>query len=168
MAITFEVARHLPANPDRVFEALTDLGGAGAWMPGLVKIEPADAPMKVGMRWRETRRMFGHEATEEFEVTRVDAPRRLALRVDGTKGSSKRGEYLFDYSLSPADGGTDVVLNAQIRGLSGISAFVGRLFVAPYKSACARDLDALSKYLDRPPADRADARPRVAAKQRAR
>ena len=148
MAMTFEVARHLPAEPERVFEALTNLGGAGAWMPGLVKIEPADtAPVKVGTRWRETRRMFGHEATEEFEVIRVDAPRRLGLRIDGTKGSSKRGEYLFDYSLSPAAGGTDVVLNAQIRGLSGIPAFVGRLFINPYKNACARDLDALSKYL---------------------
>ena len=148
MSITFEVARHLPAKPERVFEALTDLSGAGAWMPGLVRIEPADAaPMKVGSRWRETRRMFGHEATEEFEVTKVEAPRRLGLRVDGTKGSSKRGEFLFDYSLSPAAGGTDVVLNAQIRGLTGITAFVGRLFIAPYKKACARDLDALSQYL---------------------
>ena len=148
MAMTFEVARHLPAEPERVFEALTNLGGAGAWMPGLVKIEPADAaPVKVGTRWRETRRMFGHEATEEFEVIRVDAPRRLGLRIDGTKGSSKRGEYLFDYSLSPAAGGTDVVLNAQIRGLSGIPAFVGRLFINPFKNACARDLDALSRYL---------------------
>ena len=52
MAITFEVARHLPAKPERVFAALTDLGGVGAWMPGLVKIEPADAAtMKVG-GWR--------------------------------------------------------------------------------------------------------------------
>jgi uncharacterized protein YndB with AHSA1/START domain len=147
MSITFEVARHLSVAPERVFEALTDLGGAAAWMPGLVRIEPADAPMRVGSRWRETRRMFGHEATEEFEVTKVDAPRHLALRVDGTKGSSKRGEFLFDYSLSPAAGGTDVVLNAQIRGLTGITAFVGRLFIAPYKKACARDLDALSQYL---------------------
>jgi len=151
MSITFEVARHLPANPERVFEALTDLGGASAWMPGLVKIEAADAaPVRVGSRWRETRRMFGHEATEEFEVTKVEAGRRLGLRVDGTKGSSKRGEYLFDYSLSPAAGGTDVVLNAQIRGLSGISAFVGPLFIAPYRNACARDLDALSQYLGEP------------------
>ena len=151
MAVQFEVARHLTAEPERVFEALTNLDGASAWMPGLVKIEPADAaPVKVGTRWRETRRMFGHEATEEFEVTTVDAPRRLGLRVDGTKGSSKRGEYLFDYSLSPSGGGTDVVLNAQIRGLSGISAFVGRLFIGPYKKAIARDLDALSQYLDDP------------------
>ena len=148
MSVTFEVARHLPAEPERVFEALTDLDHAAAWMPGLVKIELADgAPVKVGSRWRETRRMFGSDATEEFEVIRVDAPRRLGLRVDGTKGSSKRGEYLFDYSLSPAAGGTDVVLSAQIRGLSGITAFVGRLFVAPYKNACARDLEALSQYL---------------------
>jgi uncharacterized protein YndB with AHSA1/START domain len=148
MSITFEVARRFPAEPERVFHALTDLDGAAAWMPGFVKIEPADAaPMKVGSKWRETRRMFGHEATEEFEVTKVDAPRRLGLRIDGTKGSSKRGEYLFDYSLSPAEGGTDVVLNAQIRGLSGISAFVGRLFVGPFKKACVRDLDALSRYL---------------------
>ena len=43
MAVQFEVARHFPADPDRVFEALTDLDGASAWMPGLVKIEPADA-----------------------------------------------------------------------------------------------------------------------------
>jgi uncharacterized protein YndB with AHSA1/START domain len=150
MAVQFEVARHFPADPDRVFEALTDLDGASAWMPGLVKIEPADAArMTVGTRWRETRRMFGHEATEEFEVTTVDAPRRLGLRVDGTKGSSKRGEYLFDYSLKPSDGGTEVVLNAQIRGLSGIAAFVGRLFVGPFKKAVTRDLDALSLYLDK-------------------
>ena len=147
MAMTFEVARHFPAEPERVFEALTNLGGAGAWMPGLVKIESADTAVKVGTRWRETRRMFGHEATEEFEVIRVDAPRRLGLRIDGTKGSSKRGEYLFDYSLSPAAGGTNVVLNAQTRGLSGIPAFVGRLFISPFKNACARDLDALSRYL---------------------
>lgn len=148
MSVTFEVARHLPAEPERVFEALTDLDRAAAWMPGLVKIEPADgAPVKVGSRWRETRRMFGSDATEEFEVIKVDAPRRLGLRVDGTKGSSKCGEYLFDYSLSPSAGGTDVVLSAQIRGLSGISAFVGRLFVGPYKKACARDLEALSQYL---------------------
>ena len=82
MAVQFEVARHLTAEPERVFEALTNLDGASAWMPGLVKIEPADAaPVKVGTRWRETRRMFGHEATEDFEVTTVDAPRRLGLRV---------------------------------------------------------------------------------------
>jgi len=39
MGITFELEVAFAAPPHRVFAALTDLEGAGEWMPGLVRVE---------------------------------------------------------------------------------------------------------------------------------
>jgi hypothetical protein len=93
--------------------------------------------------------MFGREATEEFQVTAVDRPHRLELRVDGSKGSSGRGEYLFTYRLEPSDGAaTDVRLTGEIRGLTGVAGVVGRLFSGTYRKSCAKDLAALKRHLE--------------------
>jgi hypothetical protein len=52
--------------------------------------------------------MYGKQAPEQFEVTRVVAPRALGLRVDGTKGTSGKGEYLLpgDADSEQAGGGS--------------------------------------------------------------
>jgi len=148
MAIEFTVTQHFVAPPERVFDALTDLEGAADWMPGLVGIEQLTAgDFGPGTEWRETRRMFGHEATEQFEVTDCEPPRHLGLRVDGTRGTSRRGEYLFDYRLEPSGGGTEVVLHGQIRELGTIMGLLGRLMKGPYRKACAKDLEALARHL---------------------
>jgi uncharacterized protein YndB with AHSA1/START domain len=150
MSIQFEVVETVQASPMQVFLALTDLDVAAAWMPGLVRIESlGPGPGAVGGGWRETRRMFGREATEEFQVTAVDRPHRLELRVDGSKGSSGRGEYFFTYRLEPRDGAaTDVRLTGEIRGLTGVAGVVGRLFSGTYRNSCARDLAALKRHLE--------------------
>lgn len=152
MPIRFSVAEPIPAPPDRVFAGLTDLDGASAWMPGLIRIERLDGggPLEVGSRWRETRRIFGREATEEFEVTHLAPPTEIRLRVDGTRGTSKRGEYLFRYELRPrGDAGTDVRLDGEIGGLGRVMELVGRLMAGPYRKACLKDLRALSAHLGR-------------------
>jgi protein-S-isoprenylcysteine O-methyltransferase Ste14 len=116
-AIEFTLTQHIAAAPDRVFHALTDLDSAADWMPGFVRIENlSQGEFSVGSQWRETRKFFGKEATEQFEVTRCESPTELSVRVDGSKGSSRRGEYLFDYRLEPKGAGTDVTLHAAIRG----------------------------------------------------
>ncbi len=149
MAVRFDVSREIEAPPERVFDAMVDLEGAGAWMPGLVAMKLLDdGPVCAGSRWRETRKMFGSEATEEFEVVTFERPRVLGLRVDGSKGSSGRGEFLFEYRLEPTERGTDVALVGEIRGLGGIPGFLGRLMVIPYRKACAKDLDALAEHLE--------------------
>ncbi len=149
MPIEFSVTQHIPGPPDRVFRVLTDLDAAADWMPGFVRIEKLDkGALGVGSEWRETRVFFGREATEQFEVTRLDSPNELSVRVDGSKGSSRRGEYLFDYRLHPKGGGTDVTLHGTIRGLGRFGTLVGRLFVGHYKKACANDLRALAEHLE--------------------
>ena len=106
----------------------------------------------VGTRWRETRRMFGKEATEEFEVTELAPPNRISLRVAGSRGSSGAGAYRYAYTLEPTVIGTLVTLDAEIRGLTGVMGATGRVFSGVFKRACTKDLDALGTYLRaRPP-----------------
>lgn len=68
MQISESVTIHAPLP--EVFERLRDLDRATESMPGIHKVEVLAGParMEVGTRWRETRRMFGQEATEEMEV----------------------------------------------------------------------------------------------------
>ena len=157
MSITFRIMQRVDGDPEQVFRALTDPRLAHSWMPGLVRIDRLDVehmdnldePLRVGSRFRETRMVFRKEATEEFEVTELVPPTRLGLRVDGSKGSSRRGEFLFRYTLAPESDGTSLTLDGEIRGLNPLSSILARVFAGSYRKACARDLEALGSWLRR-------------------
>lgn len=153
MSIRFEASEVIGAPAEAVFDALLDLDAAQQWIPGVVHIERmSSGPLDEGSEWKETRKVFGREATEQFELVALDRPRRIELRVDGTKGTSGCGEYLFTYRLGPAGGGTEVRLTGEIRGLSGPMKWLGKLFVRPYRKACVKDLNGLKHFLEGPPA----------------
>ena len=152
MSITFRLTHHVEGTPERVFRALTDPQQAHLWMPGLVRfdaVDESDFPLHVGSRFRETRMIFRKEATEEFEVTELVPPARLGLRVEGRKGSSRRGEYTFLYTLSPDRDGTMITLDAEIRGLNALARLIARMMAGSYRKALMRDLEALGAFLRR-------------------
>ena len=61
--------RTIAAPPERVWEIITDLDFAAEVMSAIVKVERLEGEgYEVGVRWRETRRMFGRE-----ELTAVEA-----------------------------------------------------------------------------------------------
>lgn len=139
----------IAAPPERVFRALTDLEAAKAWMPNLVSIEWVSGQQNgVGAQFRETRKMFGREATEHFEVTAYEPNRAVELFVDGSKGASRKGYYRFRYHLEPADGGTRLRLDGEIGGMGRIGEFLGKLFMGTFKKAMAGDLQAMKRYLE--------------------
>jgi len=149
MSVRVSLEQHLPTTPERVFAALTDLDGAKAWLPNLERIERLDdKPFGIGTAWRETRRIFGREATEHHEVTRCEHGRALSILVDGTKGVSKRGAYRFDYALAADDGGTLLKLDAEISGMGLFMSLLGKLFAAGFKSGLEGDLHALRRYVE--------------------
>lgn len=64
------VTRHIAAPPGCVEALLTDIEHSADRLSGITKIEMlSEGPFGVGTRWRETRVMFGKEATEEMVVT---------------------------------------------------------------------------------------------------
>jgi len=149
MAITFELEEVFAAAPQHVFETLTGLEGAAGWMPNLVRIEKlTEGPFGTGTRWREIRKLFGREASEEFEVKGFAPHRELELHVDGTKGTSRRGYYRFHYTLERVDGGTRLKLTGEVGGMGSLGDLIGRLFAGSYRSAILKDLQALKAYLE--------------------
>lgn len=148
MPIAFTLHEDYDVPPARLFRALTDLDDAAHWMTGLVRIERLDSgPLSVGSRWRETRKVFGREATEEFEVTRMDAPSHLSLRCEGRRGTSGRGEYLFDFELEPQAHGSRLAMHGEIRELGRLWELAGSIFGGAYRKAMARDMAALRHHL---------------------
>lgn len=115
MSIEFQVTEVLPAPPQRVFQAMTNVDEYAAWMPDFVRVERVgDVAQGAGARWRETRKMFGRETTEEFEVTHYHPPSHLSVRVDGSRGTSGKGVFDFDYKLAQRVGGTEVRLTGRV------------------------------------------------------
>lgn len=61
----------IQAPPERAFAAFADFPHAARSVSGIERIEMlTDGPVGAGTRFRETRIMFGREATEEMKVTR--------------------------------------------------------------------------------------------------
>ncbi len=71
------------APAERVFPILCDLDGAPERIDGILSVEVlTDGEFGVGTRWRETRKMFGKEATEEMEVVAVDPGRGYTVTAE--------------------------------------------------------------------------------------
>ena len=81
---------------DRVFEVFSDLEKATERIDGIVAIEILEGPaqMAVGTKWKETRIMFGKEATEEMYVTEVNRNRNYVVEAEN-HGMKYRTEYTF-------------------------------------------------------------------------
>ncbi|MFD1812920.1 SRPBCC family protein [Rhodococcus gannanensis] len=135
--------RHVAASPDQVWAVLTDLDSAEQTLSGVTRVERvAGDGYEVGTRWRETRKMFGKEATEEMWVAEVDAPHRTVV-----KAHSSGTDYTTAFTVTGAGSGTDLtmVFSAEV----GSPSFVTKLLMAVFggigtkatRKAMATDLD---------------------------
>ena len=147
--IEFEVERDFRVPREQLYDALLDLEAAEQWMQGLVGIERQDSgPMREGSTWIETRKMYGSKASEHFEVVELVPNEKIVIRVDGTKGTAGKGEYLFTYRIAGTGDKSNVHLNGEIGGLTGLTKLFGKMMAGPFKRATARDLDGLKGYLE--------------------
>ena len=154
MALTFSHSLRIEAPPERVFSAATDLSAFARWMPNFVGVERlTDGAVGVGSQFRETRKMYGRSSTEHFEFVAFDPPRGFTLLVDGTKGTTGKGEFRFAHTLTALDDGaaTQFALDGGLSGLSKIAELFGRLFIGSMKKAIAADLRALKAYIEQLP-----------------
>ncbi|MGG3890804.1 SRPBCC family protein [Metabacillus fastidiosus] len=150
MTISFEVKRTFHVSQKVAYTSLLDLDSTRHWMQGLVGIKRLDeGPMQVGSQWKETRKMFGKEASEHFEVAELYEPDKIVLRCDGTKGTTGKGEYVFTYIIASSGDQSEVTLQGEIKGLTGLTKLYGKMMAGTFKKACAKDLDALKTYLEK-------------------
>lgn len=82
---SIELERMVQAPVERVWAVLTDVAHADQTLSGVTQVELiTDGPYGVGTQWRETRRMFGKEATEQMQVTAAEEPTRTVVEADSS------------------------------------------------------------------------------------
>ncbi len=156
MALPFHVEQPVAAPAADVWAFLLDFTNIASWMQGteeLVLLTPG--PLAKGSRFRQTRRLHGRVATEEFAVTALDPEaRRLALEADGRRGTVGRGVFRFGYEVREHPGGSVVVLDGEIAELGRAVEFVASFFVGNFVKVVAKDLEGLRHLVEqsaRPP-----------------
>ncbi|HAH11886.1 MAG TPA: hypothetical protein DCL54_13695 [Alphaproteobacteria bacterium] len=151
MSHLFTIDQMVTASVERSFEAMTDFDRWPDWMPNLVRLERLNhKPFGPGFSWREVRRFMGREGAEVFEVTEMVLNQSLSLRVDGTKGTTGRGEFLFDYEFVPKGGLTQISLQGEVKGLGWFGDLMFWIMGGVYKRAVAGDLAAFRRYVESP------------------
>jgi uncharacterized protein YndB with AHSA1/START domain len=150
MALTLHFDETFAQSPDVVFAAFHPDQLAN-WMPGFIAVEyRTEPPMAVGSLFRQTRKVGGRTATEQFEVKAYEPGKHLRLWVDGTKGSTQRGWFDFEYRFEPDKyGGTTMTVVGSMGGFGLVMELVMKLFMSKImRLAITRDHQALRQWLD--------------------
>lgn len=135
------VSRTIAARPARVWEVLTDIEHAAETLSGLQSVEVlTDGPYALGTRWRETRRMFGKESTEEMWVADNDPLRRTEVHAE-----SGGVAYVSEFVLTPLDDGARTELqmrfSARMHSPSTVQKVAMKVFAGLALRATAKQLE---------------------------
>jgi ribosome-associated toxin RatA of RatAB toxin-antitoxin module len=146
-------------TPQAAFDAFTDLERAAERIPAIKAIEilqagkggagAAAGTMGQGTRWRETRVMFGKEATEEMEITAFEPPRAYTAEA-----RSHGMHYITRFTFRPvAAGETEVEVQFEYRPEKFSSkvtgAVMGPLMKHMVRKCFKADMEALKAVLER-------------------
>ena len=133
------------ATPERVWELVTDISEYQEMLSGVTEVEQLDSlpEFGVGTKWRETRKMFGKEATEEMTVTAMEPGASYT-----TEAASHGAKYVSVISIVATESGC--TLGMSFRGeptnifASIMAKTVGRLFEGVTRNALQKDLDEIA------------------------
>ena len=142
-----EVRRHVAASLEAVFTRAADFANAADTISAITKMEMlTEGPVGVGTRFRETRLMFGREATEEMTVAAFDPPRSYLLHAQ-----SHGSDYRSQMSFEPNGDGTDVVMTFEATPLTLVAKVMSIIFKPMMKSMgkmILKDLDDLKAAVE--------------------
>jgi carbon monoxide dehydrogenase subunit G len=141
--MNLKVSRVVAAPPDVLWKIMTDLSASEDTIAAIQSIEILTEGQEfgVGTKWRETRTMFGKQATEVMWVTHIDPGRSYTVRAEShgaiyttVMAVEARGDASSELSMD---------FDAKPTGTTAriASATIGRLFANATKKAVARDLD---------------------------
>lgn len=147
MSVQIVASREVDAPVARVWDVVTDLERSPEVIAAVEQVERLDdhEEFGVGTRWRETRTMFGRQATEEMQVTAVEAPR--SYTVVAVSGSTTYTSTITLQPLGPQRCALAMSFAGQSAGVVGrlLAATVGRLFAGATRRALQRDLHDLAR-----------------------
>jgi carbon monoxide dehydrogenase subunit G len=142
-----KLVKHVQAPPDKVFRIASDFAEAAERIEGIQRVELlTPGPVRLGTRFRETRLMFGREATEEMEVTAFDPPHSYTL------GCESHGcRYAAEFRFTASGTGTEVAMEFKATPLTFLAkamAVAMAPMIRQVADVCAKDLDDLKRAVE--------------------
>ena len=135
---TVTARRTIGAPIEKVWAVATDVGRFPDLIGGVERVELlTDAAFGEGTRWRETRRMFGREATEEMWVTAVDPGRSYTVEAEN---HGVRYVSTFAFRATGAEQ-TEAVLTFGAQPRTKVARVLGTITSAVAARAVAKTLE---------------------------
>lgn len=141
-------SKRFNAPIDIVFEGFSDFSMAADRIEGIVSVQMlTDGLTRLGTRFKETRVMFGREATEEMEVTEFAKNERLTVSADSC-GSHFETKFRFQ----AVGDQTDVNVEMHIQPLTWFAKLmwpVGFLMKGTMTKMIIADFDQTKAWCER-------------------
>ena len=134
----------VPVNAPKhdVWRVVSDIENAASTISGIEKVEILEQPSEgmMGLKWRETRKMFGKTATETMWITD-------AVEDDHYSAEAHSHGSIYKSKIKLADQGgmtqlsMDFDAEPQTLGAKVLSATMGFMFKGATKKALLQDLE---------------------------
>jgi hypothetical protein len=138
-----------------VWSAITDFRGAAGRIPAIKSVEVLEGPERgVGMRWRETRVMFGRDATETMTIAEWHEPARPGDEGSYLAIAVNHGcEYRSTLRVAPGGVGSRLSFEFDCRAQTLVAkvmtAIMMPLMGGMMRKALQGDLDAIKLHCER-------------------
>lgn len=146
------VDAHVTVHGSRAatWAAMTDVENAASMLRGVEQIEIVERPAQglVGLRWRETRMLFGKPATAEKWITE-------AVEQEYYKTRAESDGFVFLSTTSISEGGRGVTLTTSHASVPQTfmtrlqAIMMGLLFRGVIRKALLQDLHDIKAHVER-------------------
>ncbi len=139
----FTASFDVPASREDLFAYLADFSHAREWDPGVVRAERLDeGPVAPGSAFALEVRFFGREIPMRYEVTKLEAPRRVVFV--GETGDVRSEDTITFRKL----GGKTRITYDAVLTLKGLRRLADPLLQLAFQWIGRQALDGLKRTLD--------------------
>ena len=148
MQITVDI--EIASSKEKVWATIIDIENCASFIASIVDLQILNKPEDslVGLKWKETRVMFGKEASETMWIT--DSVEKKYYR---TRAESHGSVYITKLSLSAFKGKTILTMSfsaeAQTTFVKILSLIMGMVITSSMKKALRKDLEDIKKQVEK-------------------
>lgn len=136
------------ATPEAVFAVISDFENSPDRIDWFEKVEMlTDGPVRVGTKWRETRRMKNKQSVEEWKMTAFESPNHFSAYCD-----SQGYDVEWTMRVSPEGDGSRLTWDMTTKPRT----FVGKLLtpvewlmLGMMKTITRKDLESTKAYIEK-------------------
>jgi hypothetical protein len=144
-----ELTININQSKEVIWKAITDIENCSDMISSIVALEIIDKPETglVGLKWKETREMFGKEAVETMWITEAVENEYYIARAE-----SHGSVYVSKLALKDLDGKTQLSMSfeaiAQTTLAKIMSFCMGFLIIGSMKKMVNKDLQDIKKFCE--------------------